>query len=103
MNVTARIISEAPHRHCDVRPTSTGGDWPYGVVMYLDDFGLIQYAGFHPGKGLLCTDKWYDRRAALDDIKLLAAEVRIDPTDGGMLPEWLQPAPVANAMRNARS
>jgi len=103
MNVTANIIAQAPGRHCDVRPTSTGGDWPYGVVLYLDDHGLVQYAGFHPGKGLLCTDKWYDRRAAIDDIKLLVREVRVDPVaNNAMLPEWLQPAAVANAMRNAR-
>lgn len=102
MNVTERIIRSAPHRHNDVRPTSTGGDWPYGVVLCTDAYGDIMFRGFHPGKGLLCTDAWYDRRAALDDIKLLAAQVRVDPTDGNTLPDWLQPAQVINARRAAR-
>jgi len=102
MNVTERVIAEAPGRHCDVRPTSTGGDWPYGVVLYWDNLGNILYSGFHPGMGLLCSEKWYTRQHAIREIQLLAAEVRIDPTDCSRLPEWLQPLTVQRAMRHAR-
>lgn len=75
MNVTARIIAEAPHRHCDVRPTSRGGDWPYGVIIHLDEHGNLVYRGFHPGRGIVCSDTWYVRASAIADIKFLCGDL----------------------------
>ena len=43
-NITHKLLHDPAHQ-IDVRPTSRGPDYPYGVVITLDEYGRMRYQG----------------------------------------------------------
>ena len=67
MNVTEKILNDPKHVS-DVRKTSQGDTYPYGVVVRMDAGGTMFWEGFHATKGVY-TGLWRaNRRLAVSDI-----------------------------------
>ena len=70
MNRTVKLLAERCNRFGDVRATSTGADWPYGVILHREQgTGRILYRGFYPARSVQTPGTYPTREQAVAAIR----------------------------------